>query len=135
MNSVIISQTHAGNLLVEFFSLLFTSLAEQGLLFIQECIFRKYIKIALISQRCSLSKLTLINIKFYLCMVSNSTSTFKASTQKLLLFCIPVILKNPELTFSKNMAVILLLLSVENGPNGRAERGRKETADVYDKGF
>ena len=32
-------------------------------------------------------------------------------------------------------AVIFLLLSVENGPNGRAERGRKETADVYDKGF
>lgn len=95
------------------FALLFTLPAEQGLLFIKECIFRKHIKFTLILQTCSLSKIKIkLNINKH-CMVTIGILTFKASTEKLLLSCIHLVLQNLEIVFCKYMAGIF--------PSGREQ--------------
>lgn len=107
------------------FSVLFTVLAEWGLLFIQECVLRKHIKITLLLQRCLLSKLMLIDVKFYFCMVSISISTLKACAQKLLLSCISIVLL--ELTYCKCMADIFLACRQRHRwKSGEKEEGKNQ---------
>lgn len=62
------------------FDVLLTLLAEQGFLFMQESVLGTHIKITLLLQRGFLNKLTLIDAKFYLCMVSISITAIKAFT-------------------------------------------------------